>query len=189
MQHTKDKGSTVATNLLPTSIVFRKLEHNKGTQDAINWIEDLRDAVSRTPGNVFRYAMQSVIQNKGLYEVKFPVEEDIKKQYKLTGDNLAAMMKVVRESAAAEAHILDNVQTAVHSVLVDLMGPSSVEVLKTNIDFRQNQRNSTPNPALTWKIIMETHVTKRDGEDEQSMNSAAMDQVDKYLQLKQRSKE
>ena len=160
MEPDKEIMTTVKTTVLPTSIKFDDLDYKKGADFAVKWRTDLKLAVNGLTPGVFRNGLLSIVTGKGKYEPDWPDEKKVKEKYKTTSDEqLSFMMQSLSKAVADEKTKMEAVNTAIHTVLVSLMGGSSKDVLRSDVLFEKNSKESHPDPKVTWEAIIRTHIT------------------------------
>ena len=167
---TADTASTPNNNM-PMSIDYLQLDHTLGHDHTVMWIEGLKSKANRLREGPFKAMLLSVIYNKGLFTPKFKTKSEIAKLFNLTdADQITSVYDKSMAQTSADYMNVIPAQVAVHSAICGLMGPNSSQVLNADPIWRANdliEAPDIPNPDTSWKAMIRTHVTEREGTSKQ----------------------
>ena len=180
---TEETSST--SNNMPMSIDYTKLDHALGHDHTVMWIEGLKSKANRLREGPFKSMLLSVIYNKGLFTPRFKTRTDIAKLYNLTDEEQITSVydKSMSQTSADYMNVIP-AQVAVHSVICGLMSSNSLQVLNADPTWRANdliEAPNIPNPDTSWKAIIRTHVTEREGTSKQQQILQKGEQLKDWL--------
>ena len=117
-------------------------------------------------------------------------------------EQVIAVVKARNKQCAYELIYVKDCRVAVNALLHSVMGKTSLEVLKVDPIYDENDKNEM-DPTVTWRRIMATHILEREGPGVQkqiiSVNkllyqftimryNAASESITEYSQTRDRAK-
>ena len=162
--------SSSKSNYAPV-LDIRKSDYSKGADENFVWTQDLLQAVCCHRESLVKTVLFQLLNGAGLYEPKWWSEAEIRAKYPriLTPLQIAAMTKKLDDQTATEITQLDDAYICANSTLIRVYGPSSIDILKSDKDYKLNQQKQVPNPMVTLQRFMCTHITEREGKGVQKV--------------------
>ena len=166
----EEKNSSSRSNHAPI-IDIRKSDYSKGPDENFVWTEDLLQAVCCHRESLVKTVLFHLLSGLGLYEPKWWTEKEIQIKYpKISSQlQLTAMTKKLDEQTTTEITQLDDAYIGANSTLIRVYGTSSVDILKSDKDYKLNQLKRVPDPMVTHTRFMSTHITEREGKGVQKV--------------------
>ena len=142
---------------------IEKLEFEHGIDAAQIWAERLRREVNKQKGGQAKAELISVLATGEHAEISWADEEFVLAENPSLNENqVRAVVKVRNKQCADELTHTKECRVAVHALLHAMMGRTSLEVLRVDPLYDENDKKDM-DPAVTWNRIMATHILEREG--------------------------
>ena len=133
-----------------------------------------------------RVHVNTIVYTRAWYQPKFTTKEEIIAKTGITDDErVKAMMKDLDTVTITELRKCDAINRAIHTCLTKLMAQSSIEVLETDLKYKENDKLRNPNPLTTWNCITRKLISERDGDSIHERLRAKFELIRQYNGLKQ----
>ena len=140
-----------------------KLEYSTGIDGAQIWVDGFGRGINKVKGCQAKTELLAVINTGKHAEVNWVDSASVSAENpQLNEDQITAVVKARNKECADELIHVKECRIAVNALLHSVMGKSSLEVLKADPIYEDNDKNSM-DPAVTWARIMATHVLEREG--------------------------
>ena len=140
-----------------------KLEFELGIDAAQIWAEQLRREVNKQKGGQAKAELVSVLATGKHAEISWADEESVLAENpSLNEEQVSAVVKVRNKQCADELTHIKECRVAVHALLHSMMGRTSLEVLRVDPLYDENDKKEM-DPTVTWGRIMATHILEREG--------------------------
>ena len=142
---------------------FKKLEFSLGIDSAQVWIDQFLRRANKLKGSQAKAELVSVISNGKHAEISWANPESILAENPdLDEDQVTAVVKARNKQSATELIHEEDCRVAVNAFIQSMMGQSSLEVLRADPVYNDNDKNKM-DPTVTWQRIMATHILEREG--------------------------
>ena len=182
--------SSSKSNYAPV-LDIRKSDYSKGADENFVWTQDLLQAVCCHRESLVKTVLFQLLTGAGLYEPKWWSEAEIRAKYPriLTPLQIAAMTKKLDDQTATEITQLDDAYICANSTLIRVYGASSIDILKSDKDYKLNQQKQVPDPMVTLQRFMCTHITEREGKGVQKVLLSKLRLVTAVTEFQSKSNE
>jgi hypothetical protein len=148
---------------LAITLQIRKSDYADGVDGVSKWKVEVDRAVARTNLTLTREIILSILKRGVMYAV--PWEDEVSIATANPGRDVHQLTQILKASHRQSAKEVTGYKAAVvaaYASIFDLFGPSSLEVLMADPEFRSNDAGAR-DPIVTWERFMCTHVTEREG--------------------------
>ena len=148
----------------PLSITdIQELEYSLGIDYAQIWVDKLLRKASKLKGSQSKTELIAVVSTGQHAKIGWADSESIlEKNPNLDEEQVDAVVKATNKQCAMELIHEKDCQVAVNAFLQSMMGKTSLEVLKADPVYDENDKTRM-DPTVTWERIMATHILERDG--------------------------
>ena len=148
----------------PLSITdIQELEYSLGIDYAQIWVDKLLRKASKLKGCQSKTELIAVVSTGQHAKIGWADSESIlEKNPNLDEEQVDAVVKATNKQCATELIHEKDCQVAVNAFLQSMMGKTSLEVLKADPVYDENDKTRM-DPTVTWERIMATHILERDG--------------------------
>ena len=142
---------------------IQELEYALGIDYAQIWVDKLLRKASKLKGCQAKTELIAVVSTGQHAKIGWADSESIlQKNPNLDEEQVDAVVKATNKQCATELIHEKDCQVAVNAFLQSMMGKTSLEVLKADPAYDENDKEKM-DPTVTWERIMATHILERDG--------------------------
>ena len=150
------------SSALPTSIEYPKLEFSKGAEHATVWVEGLKRVINRLPEDTFKTAIVTLLETGKNYIPTYVTKEQIKSDHGLQDEeHVSALHKELSKTISLEIIQMKAVRVAVHGVIRSLMSTGSMQVMRAESEFKNNDDSKSPDPTVIWDTSLKEKAKMR----------------------------
>jgi hypothetical protein len=141
----------------------QKLEYALGIDGAQIWVDQFSRKVNKLKGCQAKAELVAILTTGKHAKVNWVDSISVLAENPhLNEEQVTAVVKARNKQCTDELIHVKDCRIAVNALLHSVMGKTSLEVLKADPIFEDNDKNLM-DPAVTWARIMATHVLEREG--------------------------
>ena len=141
----------------------QQLEYALGIDGAQIWVDQFGRKVNKLKGCQAKAELVAILTTGKHAKVDWADSISVLAENPhLNEEQVTAVVKARNKQCADELIHVKDCRIAVNALLHSVMGKTSLEVLKADPIFEDNDKNLM-DPAVTWARIMATHVLEREG--------------------------